>query len=44
MKKGKDQTTLDLNFSQIHCGPNNGQAVTRPVPSDANDKQGLMRR
>ena len=30
MSKGKDQTTIYSNFSQIHRGPKNGQAVTRP--------------
>ena len=31
MWKGKDQTTIYLNFSQIHRGPKNGQTVTRPL-------------
>ena len=33
MWKGKDQTTIYLNFSQIHRGPKNGQTVTRPFMS-----------
>ena len=32
MWKGKDQTTIYLNFSQIHRGPKDGQTVTRPLP------------
>ena len=31
MWKGKDQTTIYLNFSLIHRGPKNGQTVTRPL-------------
>ena len=31
MWKGKDQTTIYSNFSQIHRGPKNGQTVTRPL-------------
>ena len=30
MWKGKDQTTIYSNFSQIHRGPKKGQTVTRP--------------
>ena len=31
MWKGKDQTTIYLNFSHIHGGPKNGQTVTHPL-------------
>ena len=37
MWKGKDQTTIYLNFSQIHRGPKNGQTVTRPLPWERSD-------